>query len=189
MEETPSFPPASFPYKEEIPPSALRCGSGQWRMGQATARATGFPGDGVTDSAQEEKRVKMGGQMKIPIFIWENGSGETLQTPQFQALLGGAQSTALLCVLRMSSQKNHCIVHQELAEPLACSHPDGRGLERSQNTLSGRAGVVGQEGPLRSGPVPGRRKQWEHPRGGECLWGHAGVTAQESKSMSGNNVK
>lgn len=78
--------------------------------------------------------------MKIPIFIWENGSGETLQTPQFQALLGGAQSTALLCVLRMSSQKNHCIVHQELAEPLACSHPDGRGLERSQNTLSGRAG-------------------------------------------------
>lgn len=70
MEETPSFPPASFPYKEEIPPSALRCGSGQWRMGQATARATGFPGDGVTDSVQEEKRVKMGGQMKIPMGMW-----------------------------------------------------------------------------------------------------------------------
>lgn len=70
MEETPSFLPRLFSLQGGNPAFRSPLRSGQWRMGQATARATGFPGDGVTDSVQEEKRVKMGGQMKIPMGMW-----------------------------------------------------------------------------------------------------------------------
>lgn len=113
LQERQKFPPVPPRSKSRLPLSS----SPGWEQGGPLVTL----GMGYSQPAGE-MRVKMGDQRRNP---WGCGAGRELTDPQFPALLPGAHSTALLCVLGVISQ-THCTVLRA-HKPPACSHliPEG----------------------------------------------------------------
>lgn len=172
MEDTPSFPPPLFPKrrKSHFPhfPPALAVVSGL-----GTGRATCFPGDGVTDSLQEEKRVKMGDQMKIPMGMWGwETPHRPPHTPSAPSLATrGSKHCSALCPQGDFPQKGTALCSKSLLSPLPALTLAGcpRTLQAElmwwgRNSPSGQVLSMGQE-------VVGGSQGWGVPAGlsrGDC---------------------